>query len=82
MCSIVLPVTGPALIVLIATKDRRDLNRLTICTNRAPTFSLCKYLKSPFSLSTVFDENDDRFSMDARPKRIKMYTFSNENAFV
>ena len=30
----------------------------------------------------VFDENAQRISVDARPKRIEMYAFSNENALV
>ena len=30
----------------------------------------------------VFDENAQCISVDARPKRIEMYAFSNENALV
>ena len=30
----------------------------------------------------VFDENAQRISVDARPKRIEMYAFSNKNALV
>ena len=39
-------------------------------------------LSTVFSNRCVFGGNAQRISVDRRPKRIKMYTFSNENAFV
>ena len=37
-------------------------------------------LSRAFSNRCVFDENAQRISVNGRPKRIKMYAFSNENA--
>ena len=39
-------------------------------------------LSRAFSNRCVFDENAQRVSVDGRPKRIKMYAFSNKNALV
>ena len=39
-------------------------------------------LSTVFSNRCVFGGNAQRISVNRRPKRIKMYTFSNENAFV
>ena len=39
-------------------------------------------LSRAFSDRCVLDENATRISVDGRPKRIEMYSFSNENALV
>ena len=44
-------------------------------------FHFCP-LSRAFSNRCGFDEYTQRFSVDRRPKRIEMYTFSNENALV
>ena len=52
----------------------------TVYTNQICMRSRFDPLSRAFSNQCVFDENAQRISVNGRPKRIKMYAFSNENA--